>query len=64
LLRKTVVFVVLILTLTCWALQLPDALNLYLELVREYETGSIQNPFLIKTVESLEHFASIVTTGF
>ncbi len=48
---------VLILTLTCWALQLPDALNLYLELVREYETGSIQNPFLIKTVESLEHFA-------
>ncbi|AJC74639.1 hypothetical protein AJ81_01860 [Pseudothermotoga hypogea DSM 11164 = NBRC 106472] len=56
-LSKTVVFVVLILTLTCWALQLPDALNLYLELVREYETGSIQNPFLIKTVESLEHFA-------
>ena len=56
-LRKALLLVVLILPLTCSALQLSDALDLYLELVREYESGSIQNPFLIRTVESLEHFA-------
>ncbi|HBT38661.1 MAG: hypothetical protein H5T93_04690 [Pseudothermotoga sp.] len=56
-LEKTLLLLVLIIPLMCWALQLPDALNLYLELVHEYESGSIQNPFLVKTVQSLEHFA-------
>lgn len=42
---------------TCFALEIESALKLYLKLVQEYESGSIQHPFLLQTVESLQQFS-------
>lgn len=51
------IVVVLFFLTTCLALETENALKLYLNLVQEYESGSIQHPFLLQTVESLEHFS-------
>ncbi|MCS7175120.1 hypothetical protein [Pseudothermotoga sp.] len=51
------IVVVLLFLTTCLALETENALKLYLNLVQEYESGSIQHPFLLQTVESLEHFS-------
>ncbi len=56
-LRRIFLICVLLLPLTFLALQVPDALQLYLQLVREYESGSIQHPFLIQVEESLRHLS-------
>lgn len=42
---------------TCFALEIESALKLYLKLIQEYESGPIQHPFLLQTVESLRQFS-------
>lgn len=56
-LRRIFLISVLLLPVTFLALQVSDALELYLKLVREYESGAIQHPFLIQVEESLRHLS-------
>lgn len=56
-LKKTFTFLILVLPFVSLALEMSKALDLYLGMVHEYESGTVRHPFLVRTVESLKDFA-------